>query len=134
MAGATLIEKLLSRRSSRILMAVVSLGVLVLSLIPRPQEILGPLKLSDKLGHLIAYVVLGFLARRSVGHRGALPLALTIVACTAFGGVIELVQPMVGRTMELADFLVDLAGSAVGAGVGALLRGPSAGGKRTPGS
>jgi VanZ family protein len=40
----------------------------------------------------------------------------------AYGGAIELVQPMVGRGRELADWLADLAGIGLGALVGVALR------------
>jgi VanZ family protein len=121
MAGSVRIEKLLSRRASRILIVVLSLAVLSLSLIPRPETVLGKLSAYDKLGHFIAYVALGFFAMRAVDRRGPIPFVLTITGCTLFGGIIEIVQPLVGRRMELADFLVDLAGSMVGATLAALL-------------
>jgi VanZ family protein len=121
MAGSVRIEKLLSRRASRILIVVLSLAVLSLSLIPRPETVLGSLSAYDKLGHFIAYVALGFFAMRAVDRRGLLPFALVIAGCTMFGGIIEIVQPLVGRRMELADFLVDLAGSMVGAALAILL-------------
>ena len=121
MAGSTRIDKLLSRRASRILFVALAVLVLALSLIPRPESVLGSLSAYDKLGHFIAYVALGFFAMRAVDRRGPLPFALTIAGCAVLGGVIEIVQPFVGRQMELADFLVDLAGTAIGAAAAALL-------------
>ncbi len=75
MAGSIRIEKLLSRRVSRILIVVLSLLVLALSLTPRPEPVLGTLSAYDKLGHFIAYVALGFFAMRAVDRRGPLPFA-----------------------------------------------------------
>jgi VanZ family protein len=110
-----------SRQASRVFLAVVLLAVIGLSLNPRPEAILGRLSLYDKAGHFAAYVVLSFFAMRSIGRRGALPLVLAVAACTALGGLIELIQPLVGRTMELGDFLVDLGGSAIGAVIAAAI-------------
>jgi VanZ family protein len=121
MTGSVLFEKLLSRRVSRILIIILGLLVLALSLTPRPESILGALSVYDKLGHFIAYVALGFFAMRAVDRRGPLPFAVTIASCIFFGGIIEIVQPFVGRKMELADFLVDFAGSLAGAAMAALL-------------
>lgn len=115
MSGSIWIEKLLSRRVSRILFFVLVVLVLALSLIPRPESVLGTLSAYDKIGHFIAYVVLGFFAMRAVDRRGPLPFILTIAGCALFGGGIEIVQPFVGRQMELGDFLVDLAGALIGA-------------------
>jgi hypothetical protein len=113
--GSVLIEKVISRRMSRIFIVILGLLVLALSLIPRPESILGALSAYDKLGHFVAYVALGFFATRAVDRMGPVPFVLTITGCTMFGGIIEIVQPLVGRRMELADFLVDLAGSIAGA-------------------
>jgi VanZ family protein len=121
MPGSFRIEKLLSRRVSRIVIVILSLLVLALSLTPRPERVLGALSAYDKIGHFMAYVALGFFALRAVDRRGPLPFFLTIAGCTLFGGIIEIIQPFVGRTMELADFLVDLAGSVAGAALVVLL-------------
>jgi len=75
------------------------------------------LSLYDKAGHFAAYIVLGFFTLRAINLRGVLSLALAIAACTVLGGLIEIIQPLVGRNRELADFLVDLAGAAVGAAI-----------------
>jgi hypothetical protein len=58
MPGSVRIEKLLSRRVSRILIVVLSLLVIALSLTPRPEQVLGRLSAYDKLGHFAAYVAL----------------------------------------------------------------------------
>lgn len=121
MTGSVLLKKLSSRRVSRILIVVMALLVLSLSLIPRPERVLGKLSAYDKLGHFIAYIVLGFFAMRAVDRRGVLPFALVVAGCAAFGGLLEVVQPLVGRSRELADFAVDVAGSAGGAALALLL-------------
>lgn len=94
---------------------VVLLTVLGLSLYPRPEEILGRLSVFDKAGHLAAYVVLAYCAARAIGRPGWISFALAVASCAVIGGLVEVIQPFVGRRRELADFLVDLAGSAVGA-------------------
>jgi VanZ family protein len=70
--------------------------------------------------HLVAYVVLGLLL--AVAPDGwttslrTLPIALILAA--ALGGAIELVQgPLPYRDTQLGDFLVDVAGAAVGLAV-----------------
>ena len=45
-----------------------------------------------------------------------------VVGMTLLGGVIELVQPSVGRAGEWLDFLADAIGVALGAAVGLLLK------------
>jgi VanZ family protein len=110
-----------SQQASVVFLVIVLLTVLGLSLNPHPEAVLGRLSLYDKAGHFAAYVVLSFFAMRSIGRRGALPLVLAIAACTALGGLIEIIQPLVGRRMELGDFLVDLGGSAIGAVIAAAI-------------
>jgi len=76
-----------------------------------------PLPVPDKLLHLAAYAVLGFLFLRAFhgGIPGALRLrpALLAIFCTAsYGGLEEFHQRFVtGRVSDLADFVADLAGA-----------------------
>lgn len=73
---------------------------------------------SDKLHHFIAFAALtlpaGF-ARPRLG----LWIALSALA---YGGAIELIQPLVGREREFLDFVADGAGSLLGALCGAVMR------------
>ena len=75
---------------------------------PRPEALDG--FLSDKAYHVIAFAALIF--------PGALlylrSLVWLIPAALVFGAVIELVQPLVGRSTEMADFVADVAGVACG--------------------
>jgi VanZ family protein len=91
---------------------------LTLSLWPKPPEIPG-FRISDKIGHFVAYVILGACALAAAERKGVPELLIVTVACSLLGGILELVQPLVGRSRELADFMVDLAGSALGAGIAA---------------
>ena len=103
------------------LLVLILLGILTLSLIPKPPEIPG-FKLSDKIDHLIAYMILGACALAAAERRGAPELLIVTVSCSLFGGIIEIVQPMVGRSRELGDFMVDLAGAALGVGIVFIIR------------
>lgn len=72
---------------------------------------------NDKAYHFIAFAILALpcavLAPRWL--IALVPLALL------FGAMIEVIQPMVGRERELADFSADALGSAFGAAVGLFL-------------
>ena len=117
MSGAPELQKskwICSQQASVVFLAVVLLVVLGLSFTPHPEAVLGRLSLYDKAGHFAAYVVLGFLALRAANRRDAVPIVLTFASCAALGGLIEVIQPLVGRRKELGDFLVDLAGAAIG--------------------
>lgn len=74
--------------------------------------------LSDKAYHMIAFAALVF--------PGALlyvrSLAWLIPAALVFGAAIELVQPLVGRSAELADFVADVVGVACGLALGLIMR------------
>jgi VanZ family protein len=115
--GRVVLKWICSRQASLFFLAVMLIAVIALSLTPHPESILGRFSLYDKAEHFAAYVLLSFFATRSIGRRDALSLAVAIAACAAFGGLIEIIQPYVGRSRELADFLVDLGGAAVGAAI-----------------
>jgi VanZ family protein len=108
-----------SRQASIVFLLVALLAVLGLSMYPRPEELLGRMSLYDKAGHFAAYCLLGFLALRAAHRMDAVPIVLTFASCAALGGLIEVIQPLVGRRRELGDFLVDLAGAALGVALSA---------------
>lgn len=91
-----------------------ALAIIVLMLAPVIIEAMGS---SDKFYHMIAFACLAF----------PLPLirpGLTlwvIVAATAYGGLIELIQPYFGRASELGDLVADGTGAVIGASSGYLL-------------
>ena len=71
---------------------------------------------SDKLHHVLGFAALSFplpFARPKL----ALPIVLGVAA---YGGLIELIQPYVGRQAEWGDFLADVSGAIMGASLGAL--------------
>lgn len=105
--------------NTRIRLAVVVTLILaaiiaVLTLIPMPQ---GGQSGSDKFYHVLVFALL------------ALPLSVAVparavwifLAASAYGGVIELVQPMFHRLGEWHDLGADVLGAAIGALVGAAL-------------
>ena len=68
------------------------------------------LPLSDKQLHFIAFCLL-VLPLLLVRPRHAIWLA---PAAIAYGGAIEIIQPLVGRSADWADFLADMAGVVAG--------------------
>jgi len=96
------------------LCAALVAGLSLMSLPPMP-----PIEFDfmDKVEHCIAYLVLGalgtmFFARHNRPRVRA--AALSVVVGLALGVGIELLQPLVGRSRELADALVNLAGLIAG--------------------
>lgn len=96
------------------LSSLIAIGIVVLTLTPASAPPLGPIAQSDKVYHVVAFAVL------------ALPIAflrpswliLTVPVYMAFGGLIEIVQPFVGRDRSLADWVADLIGLVIGIAVG----------------
>jgi len=80
-------------------------GVLTLSPLPAAPPVPG----GDKLHHLLAFLLLGILAR--FGWRQVPYLALTFPAVLGYGALIELVQAWLPyRSGELSDLLADALG------------------------
>jgi VanZ family protein len=65
---------------------------------------------SDKVVHLIAFAALAFPLART-GRVGLIPV---FVGASAFGGIIEVLQPSFGRSADLQDWIADFAGVALG--------------------
>jgi VanZ family protein len=101
-----------------VVVAVLALVVLGASLAPVPGTVstasTGTVG-ADKLLHAVAYAGLTFAVATAVDTRSPGRLAGVVLAVTAFGVAVELVQPFVGRTASLLDALADLAGSLAGA-------------------
>jgi VanZ family protein len=84
--------------------------------IPRVPQGLPP-GLSDKHLHFLAYAGLAFLiaARRSCSHRMTWRHhALLWLIIAGYGAFDELLQIPVGRDADIADWLMDIAGAALG--------------------
>ena len=73
---------------------------------------------SDKVVHLIAFAALSFPLART-GRFGLLPVFL---GASAFGGLIELIQPSFNRSADMNDWVADIAGVAVGILCGLIYR------------
>ena len=94
----------------------IALIILILSLVPKPPELIREFALSDKIMHLAAYIALafsmGFILPRSFKVNTV--IIFTIISSSLFGGVIEFLQGFTGRSPELLDLLFDTAGAAIG--------------------
>ena len=64
----------------------------------------------DKLVHLIAFTTLAFPLART----GRIGLAPVLVGASAFGGIIEVIQPSFGRSADMQDWIADIAGVVLG--------------------
>jgi VanZ family protein len=90
----------------------------VVAHIPIPQLVYKA-QVSDKWLHFLAYLNLVFLLWFSVRPDGKISwrsrlVWLVLLASAAYGGIDELLQPYVGRTKDLGDFLANVAGASVG--------------------
>ena len=90
--------------------ATVVIAVLIGLATLTPVEKLPDVSGSDKLYHLISFAIL------------TLPIAVIrpkavwviFILSVVYGGAIELLQPLVDRNCELADFLADASGAMLG--------------------
>jgi len=73
---------------------------------------------SDKLVHLIAFAALSFPLART----GRIGLTPVFVGASAFGGLIELIQPSFNRSADVNDWIADVIGVVLGIGCGLLYR------------
>ncbi|MCK5671935.1 MAG: VanZ family protein [Spirochaetales bacterium] len=94
----------------------IALTILILSLVPKPPEIIREFAFGDKIMHLAAYIALAF----SMGY--ILPVSFTnkaiifftIISSSLFGGLIEILQGFTGRSPELLDLFFDAVGASIG--------------------
>ena len=73
---------------------------------------------SDKLVHFIAFAALAFPLART-GRFGVIPV---LIGASAFGAIIELIQPTFNRSAELSDWVADTLGVLIGIGLGLAYR------------
>jgi VanZ family protein len=107
-------------RLSAVAAGLVAVAILVLSVV-RDAPVMGEHN-EDKLAHLAAYLVLGFLLTLAAetGSGTRRPAFLRILAplsCVAYGVALELLQALVGRNCNALDALADLTGTALGWGL-----------------
>ena len=99
------------------LTAIVTLILTVALLWPMEQPLPAP-QGSDKLAHLAAFAALAFpLARTS-----RVSLLLVFMGASAFGGLIELIQPTFNRSADLNDWIADILGVMLGIALGLIYR------------
>ena len=72
----------------------------------------------DKIEHLVAFAALSFPLSRT-GRFGLLPV---FVVASAFGGLIELIQPSFNRNADMNDWIADIIGVALGIACGLIYR------------
>ena len=99
------------KRHALAILVTTLLAVVITYLTLTPMRLEPPERLlSDKAYHLLAFAALIFpcalVYRRS--------LIFVVPAALVFGAAIELIQPLVGRSAEWADFLADVIGVALG--------------------
>ncbi len=117
MSPASTANRSLRRRARRPLLAllvVAWLAAFTLTHIPLPQPI--GLPTSDKTAHLIGYAGLATLLwavlwshDRSAGTR----MAACLVGLAVYGAFDELTQPLVNRHADVADWIFNVAGTAL---------------------
>jgi VanZ family protein len=73
---------------------------------------------ADKLVHFMAFVALAFPLSRT-GRLGLLPV---FIGASAFGAIIELIQPTFNRSADLNDWAADTLGVLFGIGLGLAYR------------
>ena len=92
----------------------IAIGLATLTPVEKLPQVSG----SDKVYHLISFAILtlpiAIIRPRAIW----IILSLSI----AFGGAIELLQPLVNRNCEMADFLADAAGAVLGVLVARVFR------------
>ena len=118
------------RKSFYLILFLLLLGILTLfSLLPDPPGPKNPIPGLDKAEHFLAWGAVGFfllplLLRRNhpgVGSGGGRALLGVILFAGLYGGAVELIQPLCGRSRELADLAADLLGAVAGGGAFLLL-------------
>ena len=65
---------------------------------------------TDKIVHLIAFAALAFPLARTLRFG----LFAVFIGASAFGGLIELIQPSFGRSADMQDWIADIAGVGLG--------------------
>jgi VanZ family protein len=91
--------------------------IAVATLMPQDHLPQGPAGL-DKAFHALAFAALVLPAALLRPDR----LPVVMLLAFAYGGLIEPIQPLVGRSAEWADLLADAFGVMAGAGIGLALR------------
>lgn len=94
--------------------AVLASVIAVFTIAPLPDPQIG-VPGSDKVHHLLAFAALAF--PLSVARPRLAPWV--VLGVVVYGGLIEIIQPHVGRQAEWGDLLADAAGAILGSAAGA---------------
>ena len=100
------------RRTLLTVFAFYWLGLFVLTHLPE-LPIDTAARYNDKVAHTVAYavlMVLALVACRRPQATTARRITMWLLILTAYAAVDELIQPLVGRSCQLTDWLADLAG------------------------
>lgn len=109
---------LLRARWSWLVLFLGMAGIIALATLTPPDRMpQGPVGL-DKVFHALAFGALVLPAALLRPDR----LPVVLLLAIAYGGLIELIQPLVGRSAEWVDLLADALGALAGAGLGLALR------------
>jgi VanZ family protein len=98
--------------SARGAFVIGALAVTVLSL--APVQTLPTLDLSDKINHAIAYAFLAATGCFGFGAFSRRAQFVIVVSLSLFGGLIEVLQPLSGRSASVADTLANQIGIGLG--------------------
>lgn len=105
---------MMTKEACAAILLTLVLGVVVAGLALSPVSVPMPVHNADKLYHAVAFaglsVPVSFLAPRLI--------PMTVIVLAVFGGVIEVIQPYVGRECSLWDWLANVAGIAIGVIIG----------------
>lgn len=83
-----------------------------------PSHHMPPAPGSDKLHHFLAFGALAF----PMAFARPRAFIWIVLGASAYGGMIEIIQPHIGRHGDLMDALANTAGALTGATAGLLLR------------
>lgn len=84
--------------------------IICVSLLPESNAV--GVSSSDTVNHIIAYGTLTTLAL--INRTGTATIIVALLAIVAFGGGVEIIQPLFGRKAECSDLAANLIGVAVG--------------------
>ncbi|MEP1442292.1 MAG: VanZ family protein [Hyphomicrobiales bacterium] len=94
------------------LFTIASIAIIVLTLsLGNPLNNIEAIISVDKLKHTLAYTALGFVVL--YGRRTTMHTAIAVIGLIAFGAMLELAQPLFGRSADQLDFMANVLGVAI---------------------